>query len=215
MNHRVTGKIKAIQISENERKKERSVMTGFLFGFFSLFPFLYIMILSNSIVLLAEAFRSGNETLACLLSWITLVQIHRHPGKYPNMERYAGYFTGAVLCLSFMVVLFNAYQRFLNPGPITFTGGLLGVGAAILAGSANLWFWLKNRKIAAKEVSAVMESQWRLFRAKFVANCTVLVSLSVSLIFAKSSGVVYVDPVFSIFLGSFMLYSAFNVFFKS
>lgn len=197
------------------RQKERAVMTGFLVGFISLFPFLYIMILSNSVVLLAEAFRSGNETLACLVSWLTLRSVHRNPGKYPSLERKTGYFVAVVLCISFFIILFNARMRFVEPSRVNVTGGWLGVAAAVLSGSVNLWLWVKNRRIAGKTQSAVMESQWRLFRAKFAANCCVMTSLMVSLIFAAYPAVIYVDPAVSALLACFLLYSAGRIFLKS
>ena len=200
------------ELTESEKSKERSVLTGFLVGFISLFPFLYIMYLSKSVILMAEAFRSGNETLACLVSLITLRLIHRHPGEYPRLERLTSLFVGAVMCLSVLVILFNAGMKFLRPAPITLLGGLLGIGAAAFSGTVNLWLWLKNLKLAASSGSAVMDSQWRLFRAKFAANCSVTLTLAASLALASFSFSLYLDPAISVALALFILYSAIRIF---
>lgn len=193
-------------------QKERTVFAGFILGLVSLIPFLVITIISGSIILMTEVFRSGNETLACLISWLVLKKVQSNPEQAKKLEYNTRIFTGVVLVFSFLVIIFNAGMRFMHPQPVKLAGGLMGIACAVGSGCVNAFLWRKNFQLSRQGKSPVMESQWRLFRTKFLANCCVSVPLSLCLLFAGFPGSVYIDPLVSILLAGLILHSAFRIF---
>jgi len=198
------------------KQKERSLFLGFLFGFGSLVPNILAMILANSVTLQSNVLRSSSETLAIFFSWLTVRRVaqgitHRYNYGYGKLENLASLIIAAVMILSLVVIFGNAVGRFRRPIVIGGLGAGMGLLFAGLAGSANAWYWVRLQGMAEKQSSAIMESQWRLFRARTVANLGVISSLGLSLTLRKYSWVVYVDPVGSIILAGFLLFSAYGI----
>ena len=194
-----------------QKEKERSVLTGLLIGIATLIPFIYITWLANSVVLLAEAVRSGNETFAIFLSWISLRLIHKHPERFRNTEQKAVLVTGIIMLISAFIVIFIAYQRILEPKMISFTGGVLGMGAALFSATINGWLWQKNLHIARKSDSKIMKAQWILFRTKFLINICVLLTMLATIILKTYETIIFLDAVVSVLLAIFIVYSAFKI----
>ena len=174
------------------------------------------MILANSVTLQSNVLRSSSETLAIFFSWLTVRRVaqgitHRYNYGYGKLENLASLVIAAVMILSLAVIFGNAVGRFRNPIAIGGLGAGMGLLFAGLAGSANAWYWVRLQGIAEKQSSAIMESQWRLFRARTIANLCVISSLGLSLTLRNYSWVVYVDPVGSIVLAGFLLFSAYGI----
>lgn len=132
---------------------------------------------------------------------------------YGKLENLASLVVAAVMIISLAIIFFNAVARFQNPVAIGGLGTGIGIGVlfAGLAGSANAWCWLRTRRLSQKEVSPIMESQWRLFRARTIANLCVISSLVLSVALRKYSWTVYIDPGGSIVLSGFLFFSAYGV----
>lgn len=71
--------------------------------------------------------------------------------------------------------------------------------------------WRKNLLLARAEPSPIIESQWRLYRAKSVANICVILSLIISSTFRGHSWASYVDPAGALIISCFLLLSAYRV----
>jgi len=194
-----------------QNEKESAVLTGLIIGVATLIPFIYITWLANSVVLLAEAFRSGNETFAIFLSWISLKLIHKHPERFRNPELKTALVTGIIMLISAFIVIFIAYQRFLEPQVISFTGGVLGMGAALFSATINGWLWQKNLHIARKTGSKIMKAQWILFRTKFLINICVLLTMLATILLKTFEIIIFLDAVVSVLLAVFIVFSAFKI----
>lgn len=197
-----------------EREKERTILTGLVIGVATLVPFIYITIVSGSVMLQAEAFRSGNETFAIFLSWLALKLIQRNPGRFLRLEQQMASVVGIVMMLSAAIIIFNTLQRFESPKIINITGGLLGIAATIFSASVNGWLWHKNLRVANQTASLIMAAQWQLFRSKFLINLSVLTTLILSLAFRNHAFVKRLDPVISLLLALFIILSAYKLFTK-
>lgn len=198
------------------QQKERSLLIGFLFAFAALVPTVIAMLLANSMTLQSNALRSSSEALVIFFSWLTVRKAtHRMSPEYNygygKLENLTSLFVAGVMIVSLVVIFRSAVLRFQNPVPIEGLGMGIGFVFAIIAGNANGWYWFRTRKIARKEPSPIMESQWRLFRARTMANLCVVSSLGLSGILKKFGWSLYIDPVGSVVLSGFLLFSAYSV----
>lgn len=200
--------------SEHFREKERSILTSFLLGLVVLIPDLIAVILANSVMLLSDLLKSGSETIATFLSWLAVRKVRQGrtfdynygQGKLENISSLA---VAGAMMLSWMVVTYGAIDRFRHPARI----GSVFLALFVTGGSAfvNFRIWRNNLKLSRVEASPIIESQWRLYRAKTVANLCVVVSLSVSWLFRDQAWSAYVDPAGAILISGFLLLSAYRV----
>jgi len=196
------------------REKEKSILTGFVLGLVALVPDAVAVVIANSVMLLSDLLKSASETVATFLSWLAVRKVRRGKtedynygqGKLENISSLA---VAGAMMLSWMIVSYGAIERFRHPTPI----GRIGLALFVTGGSAlvNLWVWRKNLKLTRIEPSPVLESQWRLYRAKFAANVSVVVSLLISAGFREQRWAAYVDPAGAILISVFLLVSAYRV----
>ncbi len=196
------------------RSKERSVFIGFLLGLFTIFPKIVAVLIANSITLLSDLLRTCSETLGSFFSWVTLRRVAK--GKtfiynygYGKLENLSSLVIAVVMIISFAVIIYNAIERFRSPVTVHRVG--LGLLIAIAAAGVNVVLWRRIYLIARAEHSPVMESQWRLYRAKTMANLCVILSLGLSVALRRYAWSVYIDPVGSVLLSGFLLFSAYRV----
>jgi cation diffusion facilitator family transporter len=208
--------VPASQASATERfkEKERSIFTSFLLGVTALVPSIIAMILANSVMLFSDLLKSGSETVATFLAWLAVRKMRRGrtfdynygQGKLENISSLA--IAGAMI-FSWLIVSYGAIERFRHPAPI----GSIWFAIFVTGGSAivNLLVWRKNLKLARAEPSPVIESQWRLYRAKTAVNVCVIASLLLSAIFRQHWWASYIDPAGAIVISGFLLMSAYRI----
>jgi cation diffusion facilitator family transporter len=199
---------------DHSNEKERAVLTAVGLGVMVLIPDVIAVVLANSIMLLSDLLKSASETLATFLSWLALRRIRRGEsfeynygqGKLENISSLA--VAGSML-LSWLVVTMSAIERFRHPAPLgSIWLALLVTGASTLV---NVRTWKHNRSIARHSPSPIIESQWRLYRAKSFANVCVLFSLSLGKAFRGQAWAASVDPAGAIVISGFLLFSAYRV----
>ena len=119
------------------------------------------------------------------------------------------------MLVSIVILVIAAVYRILNPAPLG-TGGVLGgiIILVVIIGT-NIYFWMRNYRIAAREPSPLMDSQWRLFRMKAFANIVVLFTLVLAILCAGYPWAVYIDPVASFFVIGLLLQSGYGMISKS
>ena len=194
-----------------EKQKERAILIGLVIGLATLLPFIFIAIRSQSVMLQAEAFRSGNETFAILLSWIALILIRRNPDRFIRLEHQVAAVVSVAMMLSAVIIIVTALKRFETPKLIDISGGLLGVGAGVFSASVNGWLWRKHQRISIQTGSPIMTAQWNLFRSKFFINISVLTTLIASLSLRNVSIIKHLDPMISVLLSLFIFLSAYKL----
>lgn len=200
----------------NYRERERSVGTSLLVDFILLMPDLVAAVLSHSLTLMADVIKCANELLATLLSWLALRKVSRGKPYYfdyglGKLENLTSIVVAGLMFLSLILVLYSAVERFREPHEMALTGLKLGIFFMMVGGGANVWLWIKNYRVSRKEHSPIMESQWRLFRAKSVADMTVLVTLLLSLGLRRFTWSVYIDPCGSLAIAGFLIFSIYHV----
>ena len=198
--------------TDDKKRKENVALGALTLQSLSLAPTLVVVILANSVALFAGFLKCFNETVATLISWLILRRVNRGEGHdydygLGKVESLASFVVTGLLFLSFMIVCFGGIRRILQPAEVNAGGALLGMVIQVCAVVMDTWFWRKNYELSKKEYSPIMEAQWRLFRAKTVAEATVLVSLILSVSLMKFRWSVYIDPACSFVVAGFLLWS--------
>lgn len=203
-------------LTTNHREKEKSLLTSLIIDFLLVLPDAVAAVLANSITLYANLLKCLNELLATFLSWITVRKISRSKtseydygfGKFENLMSVAVAFG---MTISFVIVLLTGFKRLLHPDSLHEGGATLGLILMVIGMCVNSWLWVKNYRIAKKDRSPIMESQWRLFRAKAFADAAVFLALVLSLGLKHFTWVQYVDPIASFIIAGFLIYSVYGI----
>lgn len=196
------------------REKERSVLLAMGLGVMVLVPDAIAMVLANSVMLLSDLLKSVSETFATFLSWLALRRVHRgesfdYDYGQGKLESIASLAVAGAMLVSWLVVTMTAVERLRHPAPLGSTWlALLATAASLVV---NVQVWKRNRVLAQEWPSPIIESQWRLYRAKAVANACVLASLGVGTAFRGQPWAPYVDPAGAIVISGFLLFSAYRV----
>ncbi|MDD5628389.1 MAG: cation diffusion facilitator family transporter [Elusimicrobia bacterium] len=198
--------------SGGDADKVRSLFHSLVTDFVLFLPDVVAAVLANSIILLADVLKCACELLATLLAWLALRRISRgESAEYEygvgKLENLTSIIVGAVMSVCFAIVVFTAVYRMLHPSPIHSGGAGLAVFLMLCGMCANTWLWIKNYRIAKLEHSPIMESQWRLFRTKAMADSLVFASLILSLGLGRYAWSVYIDPAASFVIAAILLFS--------
>jgi len=196
--------------------KQRTVLISLIIDFVLWIPDIVAAILSGSIVLFADAVKCANEIIATFFAYLTIRKMAKGgAGAYDygmgKFETMTSVITGGVMFVSLIIVFGVALYRVAVPAELVHDGVSLGIVLMVIGVSMNSWLWLKNYRFYQKEPSPIMDSQWRLFRAKAFSDFTVLISLVASLELSAYSWSLYIDPLASFVIAGFLLFSGYRV----
>ncbi|SMC49640.1 cation diffusion facilitator family transporter [Sporomusa malonica] len=205
---------------KEKSSKERAVLTSLIIGVVSLVPSLIVATKANSIILFADLIRSGSETLSVLLAWLTIRktakgELFRYNYGYGKLESMTSMAVAGAMMISFSVILYQVMARMNTPVQLNIGAVTIAIILATGAFALNYWMFLKYKRISKSSPSPIAESQWRLFRFKMFANTCVIVSLGSNIILANYSWAQYIDPLASLILLGFILFSAYSIVSKS
>lgn len=214
MNFRMLLQGKGIVPGDTER--ERALFVSLLASVIPIIPSLAASIFSGSVAYFALTLKTINEAVATLIAWMIARNISRGgQGRYDygmgKHETVARIVTGGLMLFSLVFVALAAMYRFLMPAFLVSGGILFAIVILLLSIAADVWFWVSNYRIAMKESSPLMDSQWRLFRMKAYANMVVLVSMIIAIVCARYPWAVYIDPLGSIIIIGFLLQSGYGM----
>jgi cation diffusion facilitator family transporter len=196
------------------RVKERLVRISFLGGVVTVLLKLIATAIANSLTLLTDLLRNSGETLAYFFTWLTLRKIAR--GKalsyeygYGKLESLSSLLVAGVMLLYLIIALHGAIMRFQHP--VVIDRVEMGFLVALASGGSSTWMWKRYYRLARQDRSPIVESQWRLSRAKAMANLCVVLSLGLSMGFSQYSWSVYIDPTATVVLAGFLVFSIYSI----
>jgi len=200
----------AIHTAEKER--ESALFLSLLAAVAPAIPKFAAAVLSGSVTLYASTLKTVNEAIAILIAWMIARKIARgDPGTYDygmgKFENIAQIVTGGVMLISVVILSIVAILRILAPASLGSGGVQAGIAIVVIMIAVDSYFWIRNRRIAIREPSPLMDSQWRLFRLKAFANLVVLITLILAILCAGFPWAVYIDPVASFFVIGLLVYS--------
>jgi ferrous-iron efflux pump FieF len=200
----------AIHAAEMER--ETAIFFNLLVASAPAIPKLAAAVLSGSVTLYASAMKTVNEAIGVLVAWMIARKIARgDPGVYDygmgKYENIARIITGSVMLISFVILIIVATYKILFPAPLGSGGVQIGMIIVIIMIAVDSYITVRNYRIAVREPSPLMDSQWRLFRLKAIANLVVFLTLILAVLCADFPWAVYIDPVASFVVMGILLYS--------
>ena len=168
--------------------------------------------LANSVTLYSDLLRACGDFLTILLVWLTVRKVgrgstYRFNYGYGKLENVSALIVALVMVISWAVIAVAALGRLRTP--VIVTGVETGLVFNVIALVINGMSWRRTGRIARRSPSPMMESQWRLFRTKAVANALVALSLALSL--TGWRGTAYVDPIVSLAVSGFLLFTAWSL----
>ncbi len=200
--------------STDLNKKSRILFFSVITTFVSLFPTFYVALLSNSVTLYADFLRCFGEFLSIAMSWLIFRKISKpQSGDYSygfgKLEQFASLSVGIAMILTFLTAMTASISRFVNPVPLD--DAMIGIIFTVLSIGGNLFIWLSNHRLNSTSPSPILYSQARLFRAKTIISFVVLISLCLSTFSDQLLFIHYADPIGSMLIALFLLYSAVGV----
>jgi len=197
-------------------RKQRTVLISLVIDFVLWIPDIIAAVLSGSIVLFADAVKCANEIIATFFAYLTIRKMAKGgAGAYDygmgKLETITSVVTGGVMFVSLAIVFIIALYRVAVPAELVHDGVYLGIVLMVMGVSMNSWLWMKNYRFNQREPSPIMDSQWRLFRAKAFADFSVLAALIASMELSAYSWSLYIDPLASFVIAGFLLFSGYRV----
>jgi len=169
---------------------------------------------SNSLSIKSDLFKEMTDFLAVLAAYLTVRAVRRAPderyaygiGKLENLVSVA-IAVAMVSCAGFILV--QASHQLRDPHPIE--GTLPGI--LIFSAYAAVGFGLavRNRLELRKRVSAILESQARLWFAKGCFDALMAVTLITQLVLVDHPWSWYLDPIASLLGVAFLLHGAWSI----
>ncbi len=195
--------------------KQRTVFYSLCFDIGLWIPEIIAFALSGSITLLADVMKCGNEILATFFALLILLKMRKSGqflydygmGKFETITRTI---TGGVMLVSILIISYAAIHRLLFPEPVGIEGAMIGIPLMLITAVCDTFLWQKNYRIALLDPSPIMESQWRLRRAKAFADITVLLALTLSFYLAHTGWAVYIDPAASFIIIGFLMLAGYR-----
>ena len=173
-------------------------------------PEIIAVIVTGSVTIFADVMKCGNEILATVFALLILLKMRKGGqfrydygmGKFETLTRIS---TGAVMLISLFIIGYFTFYRLIHPEPLQPSGAFLSIPLMVFITCVDTFLWKKNYRLSINDPSPIMESQWRLRRAKSFADVTVLLALILSFSLAGYPWAVYIDPSASIIIMGFLL----------
>lgn len=184
-------------------KQEKSVLIILLLALLWCVPNLLLALFSRSLVLMSDVPDNLRFILVNFLSWRVLrsIRLGRLRGFDYGTDKLE-VLTSAVCSMAYIAALLLlaglALIKVVKPSApnttFTFVGAMLQFVLFLIMG----WFWLRNKSLAGKEYSPVMDMQWRLNRADALSSLTCCVSLLLWFLLRDRAWAIYMDPLLAL-----------------
>ncbi|WP_292417123.1 cation diffusion facilitator family transporter [Methanoregula sp.] len=205
---------------EIKESREKLVFHGLCIDFLILVPETVAVILSGSAALLSDVFKYANEVLATLFA-LMIIRRMKAGGKFTydygmgKFETLTRIITGSVMGVSIIILVLFTLHRLMHPEEFEMVAAYIGIPLMIIASIADYHHWQTYRRRSMEDPSPIMESQWRLRRAKTFSNLLLLFALILSVICIHYEWAHYIDPVVSFIIIGFLLFAGYREFSSS
>lgn len=193
-------------------KQEKSVFVILVLALMWCVPNLSIALLSGSLVLLSDIPDNFRFIFTTLVGWRILrsIRLGRLQGYDYGTDK-VQIFGGLVCAAAYIAALFLiagfAISRIIRPASMDDTFTAVGAAFQLILFFVMGWFWLKNKALARKQYSPVMEMQWRTNRADALASLVCFTSVTLWLILKEWAWAAYIDPLFALVFSCYAITS--------
>jgi len=167
-------------------------------------------------ILYTDLLSSLNVFLANILLWFILRKVRKGmgahfdygPGKIENLIGVVGAW---FVVLSISYTMYTSIHRIISP--VALNKGHLLMGAVIMVVSAISfsYLWIRNYRIHKRMPSPVTDIQWRVPMSNALIAASILCSLLIMVLFDHYHWSYYVDPIVSLIMGVFIIYSFYGL----
>jgi cation diffusion facilitator family transporter len=195
--------------------RQRTVFSSLCFDVLIWIPEIIAVVLTGSVTLFADVVKCGNEILATAFALAILMKMRKSGqfsydygmGKFETITRVA---TGAVMLVSLIIIFYFTFQRILVPEPLQHGSAFFSIPLMLAISGVDTYLWRKSYRVAQQDPSPILESQWRLRRAKSFADISVLLALVLSFSLSGYAWAAYIDPAASFVIIGFLLLAGYR-----
>ncbi len=165
-------------------------------------------LITGYLALLADAVHNLSDVAALILAYIGDKGASRPPTKkatygYKRLEVMTAFISAVSLVVIAIYIFYEAYQRFLNPQPISNPTLLLIIASIGLVGNI-LSVWILH---SAKKSSLNIKTAFLHMLYDTISSAAVIIGAIVII----NTGWMYLDPILSVIIGLMILWSSFDV----
>lgn len=204
------------------QQKTNLAMLAFVSGFTLNGVGFITALFSHSLIAITDTINGMVESLSMLFAWMALKGVEKANKEEYNygrgkLENFASIGIALALTISFVLIMKHAIERIRHPEEVNLTAAALYVVISILSAGINFILWKKAHRIHHEAPSPSIHSQEHVFLEKVITSIVIIMSLGIS-IFLEEQGHewgAYIDPIISMGLAFFILFSAYKIIKKS
>jgi cation diffusion facilitator family transporter len=178
-------------------------------------------LLSNSMAMYTTALRSAISILVALISWASVRvsskgETDNYNYGFGKVESLTSTLKGGALLISFAFIIYAAVGRLIYPSPLNTVGAIIAVAVSLFFTCGTLYRSRQLKAIIDKgDRSPVIYSQYKSTNVSFLVNAGTLASVFLSVVLSGYAWSVYIDPILSLLLSSYILFTAYSIFSSS
>lgn len=191
------------------KERRATVVATFTATFLALVK-LVIGLMSGSVAVLASAMDSILDTAISIFNFFAIKKAEEDANEQFNygkgkIQAIAGVIEGVVITISGLYIIYEGIIKLIYKKETS----MLGVSVAVMIISiVTTWFLVKYLEKTAKETdSIVVKSDALHYKADLLSNGAVLVALFL----VSISGLDFIDAIFGIAIGGYIIYSAYEI----
>ncbi len=191
-------------------KERRATVVATITATFLALVKLIIGFMSGSVAVLASAMDSILDTAISIFNFFAIKKAEEEADENFNygkgkIQAIAGVIEGVIITISGLYIIYEGIAKLIYKKETT----MLGVSVSVMIISiVTTWFLVKYLEKTAKETdSIVVKSDALHYKADLLSNGAVLVALFL----VSISGLDFIDAIFGIAIGGYIIYSAYEI----
>lgn len=168
-------------------------------------------VFSNSLALISDAFHNLGDTFAILITWITVKISNRpsdtaHTFGYRRIQILAALFNSVTLIAISIYLLFEAYERFMNPQPIKSLVMLIVASIGLLANLISVLLLQNHQKENINIKAAYLH---------LIGDTLSSVAVIVGGILIYFYSIYWIDPLITVLISVYIIKETYQVLYRT
>ncbi len=193
-------------------QQEKSIFVGLVLALITSVPTLALALLSGSLLLLNDVPDNLRFIFTNFLGWRILRSVRK--GRLQGfdygtdkLETLVGLVCSIAYSMTMLLLGAFAIRRLIITEPLDDTFTVIGAVSQLFIFLVQGWFWYRNKMLAKKQYSLIMEALWRSNRADSLGSLFFFIVLMLSFLFKELSWGVYIDPAVTLVVVSYSIAS--------
>lgn len=200
----------------SEATKERTAVISMITDIALLIPSIMVALLANSMTLYTDLLGDCNVFFANFMLWLILYRTRKGMGAHYDygtgkMENLITVLGGWLLVLSLGYIVYTSIGRLVSPIRLEANTTLMGAAIMLVSAAVFGYLWIRNYRIHKAIPSPITEIQWRVPMSNALIASGILLTLLLTVIFQKYSWSYYIDPIVSLIMCIYIIYTFFGL----